>query len=294
MFTLLLAMVVIASCADTAQPPRPPASPKGRLVFASDWSTATGTSNKAKRDGRKWDLSVDGGGPSNRLEVVRAVGLGFPTGMANVLKVLTPYTNWEKYYWNVLVKNGWALPAVGGSLYFRLYFRYDVGAGTGHDHLHTVQTGPPGNCPYTAELLFGRVSPTTFTLSIANYGGSSSGANGHEWLVKRPLSRAQTYRIEEQYIRTATNSWKVHARLYDSRNNLVASDADFQESYGAGTLASYSGSITSGTDCLRNKMIGFPNQNGGSDDPAHQHIYYGGFAVSLTNWIGPYVVGEKP
>jgi len=274
----------------TAAPPTP------TLAWASDWHTATGTSNAAKNDGGKWDLSVDGGGPTNRLEVVSATGLDFPSGMANVLKVLNRFTNWQNDYWNVLVQNGWQLPAIGGSITFRLYFRYNIGAGTGGDHLHAVQTGPPGNCPYTAELLFGRATATTFDFSLATYGGTSSGGgNAHEWQLNFPLNREVTYRIEEQYIRQGTNTWKAHARLYDSSNNLIASDANFADTYGSGTnLATYSGNITSGTDCFRNKMIGFPNQNGGSDDAAHQHIYYGGFAVSLNGWIGPYVAGESP
>jgi len=273
-----------------------PASTPGNLVWASAWSTATGTSSAAKSDGGKWDLSVDGGGPTNRLEVVSATGLDFPSDMANVLKVLNRFTNWQNDYWNVLVQNGWQLPPIGGSLNFRLYFRYDIGAGTGGDQLHAVQTGPPGNCPYTAELMFGRASATTFRFSIATYGGSSSGGgNAHEWRLNFVLNREVTYRIEEQYIRQGTNTWKAHARLYDSNDNLIASDANFADTYGSGTtLATYSGNITSATDCFRNKMIGFPNQNGGSDDAAHQHIYYGGFAVSHAGWIGPYVAGEKP
>jgi hypothetical protein len=160
--------------------------------------------------------------------------------------------------------------------------------------LHTVQTGPPGNCPYTAEYQFQKVSATEIEFTISNYGGSSSSSNGHDWQVR--LNKNETYRVEEQYTRTATNSWKINARIYDSNNVLIRDADDFFDSYTQQTMAHYSGAITSGTDCFRNKMIGNPGDGGGrgSTDTSAQHIYYGGFAVSHSGWIGPYVRGEHP
>jgi uncharacterized protein YjdB len=271
----------------TAAPPPPPTT----LLFASDWSTALGTSGNAILDGGTWDNTIDGGGPANRLEVISPAGLDFPADMTGVLKVLHRNNNSE--YWNVNSVGAWTLPPVGGSLYFRLYFRHDV-AGSGGSMLHTVQTGPPGNCPYTAELQFQKVSETQIDFVISHYGGSSSSSNAHDWTVR--LNKNQTYRVEEQYTRMGTNSWKVHARVYDSNDILIKDDADFVDEYTGQTMASWTGTITSATDCLRNKMIGNPGDgNGrGSTDTAHQQIYYGGFAVSHTGWIGPYVRGEKP
>jgi hypothetical protein len=109
------------------------------------------------------------------------------------------------------------------------------------------------------------------------------------------LSKETTYRIEEQYTRTATNSWRLDARIYDSSGALIRQATDFACTYHPNhTLASHTGTITSGTDCFRNKMIGNPGDGGGrgSSDPAHQHVYYGGFAVSHTDWCGPYQPGE--
>ena len=267
------------------------ALPGPTLVFASDWSTALGTGSSAVFDGGAWENSVDGGGPTDRMESVSAAGLDFPSGMSNVLAVL--YRNNNSEYWNVNRVNGWALPPVGGSLYFRMYFRHDI-AGTGGGMMHTVQTGPPGQCPYTAEWQFEKVSATEIEFVISHYGGSSSSTNGHDWTIR--LAKNTTYRVEEQYVRMGTNSWKVHARVYDSNDVLIADDADFRDTWTGQTMASFTGTITSGTDCMRNKMIGNPGDGGGkgSTDTAHQHVYYGGFAVSTTGWIGPYVRGEKP
>jgi hypothetical protein len=284
------ALVSLAACGSNSPQGLSSSNPPP-LVFASDWGTATGTASNAILDGGIWDETIDGGGPGNRLEVVSASGLGFPTGMANVLKVL--YRNNNAEYWNVSVVDGWPLPPIGGSLYFRLYFRHDV-AGSGGGMLHTVQTGPPGNCPYTAELQFQKVSATEFEFVISHYGGSSSSSNAHDWIVR--LAKNTTYRVEEQYERTGPNAWRVHARVYDANNALILDDDDFVDEYTGETMASFTGAITSATDCLRNKMIGNPGDGGGrgSTDVSHQHIYYGGFAVSHGAWIGPYVPGEQP
>jgi len=264
--------------------------PSGGLVYASDWRTATGTSNNAKSDGGKWnDLSVDGGGPANRIEVISAAGLSFPSGMANVLKVLMPQANWQNSYWNILVTKGWALPAIGGSIYFRLYFRHDVD-GSGGDDMHNPQTGPPGSCPYTRQHVLSRPNTTALRFAVGNKNNDST--NVHVWECNKNLARQTTYRVEEQYIRQATNSWKVHVRVYDSSDTMIASDPDFIDGYTGIVLSNFTGTITSGTDCLRNWMIGFPNQLCGSDTAAHQHCYYGGYAVSLTDWCGAYVPGE--
>jgi hypothetical protein len=267
------------------EPPPPP--PQVSLAFASAWDFATGISRQALTDNGKWGTSIDGGGPPDRLAVVPALP-GFPT--LNVLAVRYPNDN--NKYWNVDIEQGWPLPPIGGSLSFRLYFLHDV-AGGGGGQLHTVQTGPPGNCPYTAELQFDKQSETTFDFYISNYGGSGSNNNQHDWVV-RNLAKGKVYRIEEQYTRTDVNKWKADARLYDG-DVQIAGAADFQCTYHPShTLASHTGTITSGNECFRNKMIGNPGagQNRGSGDLAHQHIYYGGFAVSLSGWIGPYLAGE--
>jgi len=130
-------------------------------------------------------------------------------------------------------------------------------------------------------------------------GGSSAadgGPNSHSWRTTG-LARQTTYRVEEQYIRQGTNSWKLHVRIYDSTGTLTKQDSDFVCADHGENLATFmngSGAINSGTDCLRHKLICNPGASGGrgSSTAAHQHIYYGGFAVSVTDWCGPYTPGE--
>jgi uncharacterized protein YjdB len=263
------------------------------LDFASDWSTATGTSITAVFENGKWNgvpAVIGGGGPLDALQVVPAAGLDFPSGMANVLKVLFRARPLE--YHNVSVNEGWSLPGVGNSLWFRMYFRHDV-AGTG-DFYHIVQTGPPGECPYNSAWWLNKVGENGMDFQLATLGGASEGATNIHWWGTTGLSRQATYRVEEQYLRVSETDWRLHLRIYDSNNNLIRQDADFRDEATDEPLSTYSGTITTDPACMRNKMVGNPQvEMWGSDDPAHQHMYFGGFAVSRTGWIGPYVPGES-
>jgi len=106
-----------------------------------------------------------------------------------------------------------------------------------------------------------------------------------------------TYRIEERYERTGTTTWRLHARVYDSAGLLIFGDSDFvcnQFGHNNHTLANHGNIVTPDPNCLRHKML--VNQGGlgdrGINAPAENRIFYGGFAVSLTDWCGPYVPGE--
>jgi hypothetical protein len=215
--------------------------------------------------------------------------------MANVLKVLHPVLGVNNY-WNVAKQNGWTLPAIGGFLYFRMYIRFDISGGAA-GAMHTVQTAYiGGDCPYTSEWELIRTA-TALDFSVSTKGGSSAsdgGPTSHEWTTS--LARATTYRVEEQYERTGTNTWKLTIRIYDSSNTLIKQNSDFVcASHGEnlGTYTTNGNTITSGTDCLRHKMIGQPDAGDrGSSDTSHQFVYYGGFAVSKQGWIGAYDVSN--
>lgn len=273
--------------------PNGPGGQPADLAFASDWSTARGTAANAVSDGGKWALNIDNGATvaPDRMEIIAASGLGFPGGMSNILKVRHPEALTSSYYWNVSVINGWPLPPSGESLYKRMYFRHDIG-GTGGGDMHSVSTGPPGACPYSWGFQFARAGTSQFEFSIS----TTVAGNEHRWTFNQLLNRETTYRIECAFLRQDVNLWRMHARLYGPNEALLGDDAAFNCTWhGTHTLQSYTGSITSVTDCHRNLMIGQQNQPGrGSTDPAHENMYYGGVAISLSDWCGPYVAGEGP
>lgn len=281
----------------------PPAPiPSTTLAFASDWSTAAGNTITAVRDGTKWEAFNIAYTP-DRVSVVPAAGLDFPAGMANVLAIRYPNTingQPDQMYSGVNRRDAWELPPVGGSLYFRLYFRFDIGGFGGGTH-HPVQScvAAGGGCGQTwmkfQRPASGEAIP--FILEVNGTGTYSGSPSHHIWGVQN-LQRGATYRVEEQYERTGPNTWIVRARLYDSANRLIRSEADFRCGwYGAAhahTLADNVAVPLGDASFLRMKLITNQGVGGGrgSDDVAHQRIYYGGFAVSLSGWIGPYRVGE--
>jgi len=270
-----------ANAAFTAEVSPPPAG----LAFASDWHTATGNTTNAATDGGKWPENYNVS--SDRVTVVSASGLSFPAGMANVLAIR--YSTSDSLFCGVAIQNGWQLPAVGGVLCRRLYFRHTID-GTDSSTHHPVECYP-GNCAYAAEWVVNK--GPTFQLQIATLNDGTDFNNGHRWEVT--LNRDTTYRVEERYERTATGTWKLHLRIYDSSNTLIKQDADFNCAvHGTHTLASQPNILTPNPDCLRDIMI--QNQGvgdtRGSNNTATNRIYYGGMAISLADWCGPYVAGE--
>lgn len=249
------------------------------LAFASDWSTRSGTSAAAVTDGGKWDgVNTDVG-----FAVVEAGPLDFPPDMTHVLSVAY---NGELAR-GVTRRDGWALPPIGGVLCFRLYWRMAIAA-TIHDDQHPVQAAyEAGACPYAAEWVHGLGS--TYYFQIANLMDGQFSREMHRWTTS--LQRDATYRVEERYERIATDRWKLHVRIYDHLGSPIVSDPDLRcDLHNDETLASQPDIVTPLPECLRHKMI--VHQGKFQFPDPDNRIYYGGFAVSLTDWCGPYQPGE--
>ena len=258
-------------------------TPNGDLVFASDWGTATGNSANALSDGGKWDDVSNG---TTRVEIVPATGLGFPAGMTNVLA--GRYRNTDTAFWIVGITNGWALPPVGGVMCKRLYFRHTV-VGSSTITYHPVEPAV-GNCADEGEWVVNSASNFIFRLQT----------HSHRW--ETTLQRGNTYRVEERWERTGTQTWVLHMRVYDAAGTLIRQDSDFNCSLGHGahslaTTGATAVNTTSNADCLRSQNINWQGsaQDGrGSDDENNNRIYYGGYALSMSDWCGPYTPSEIP
>ena len=104
---------------------------------------------------------------------------------------------------------------------------------------------------------------------------------------------------EERWERVTTNGWRLHLAVFDENDSQIRDDTSFQCLFhGAGTHL-LSGNLTLDTaspECLRHRMFGNPGVAGGrgSDNAAANRVSYGGFAVSLEGWIGPYLPNEGP
>jgi hypothetical protein len=238
----------------------------------------------ALTDGGKWD---DASAGTTRVSVIPATGLDFPAGMTNVLAGRYRNTT-DTQHWLVSKTDGWQLPAIGGVMCKRLYFRQTV-VGTSGITYHPVEPAV-GACADEGEWVVTSTQPN-FVFRIQTH--------SHRW--ETTLPHGQTYRVEERWERTGTQTWVLHMRVYDSAGTLIRQDADFDCTVGHGaahTLAS-TGPIavntTSNAECLRSQNINWQGSGGdgrGSDNENSNRMFYGGYALAFGDWCGPYVPGE--
>ncbi|HWA56747.1 MAG TPA: hypothetical protein VG692_05800 [Gemmatimonadales bacterium] len=260
--------------ADTSTVTIAAAPPPGTPIFASDWSGGI-------LDGGKWTRW----GNNGALAAVAASGLGFPTGMANVLRVTMGTGTFD---W-VEADNKWGMPAIGESRAFRLYVRNEVGAVSGGwAATHPVESkGTDGsisgsfyawhigsNTNSTFPIAFGTEAawPRNY-ISTSNTTGSDVGT----------LQKNTTYRLEWKWTRTATSTYTLDMRITDSSGNVIEDNSTIR-AWGGSTLASNNTGFPLDAASVTGMRVGI---NGGFSAAGTQYVYWGGFAV-CADWCGAY------
>lgn len=258
------------------EPPHVPPVPPVVLAFASDWGTGLGTSENALTDGGVWDGAS---GRPNVLEVVAAVGLDFPS--ANVLRV--EQLEGARFR-NVNVAGAWSLPAIGSSIWKRIYWRNNTSTSGQGGFNHPVQSCAFGGSK-CGDLWWRHNFPGGSTWHLQLTTNDTPYPENHH-SPGSVFSYNVTYRLEWQMKRLTATTWELHARIYDSRDVLLYDDGDFVNSEGNGSLLDLPTIITndprSQTECL----IGW--QGGRGVIGGGEYIYFGAYAVSLTDWCGAY------
>lgn len=139
---------------------------------------------------------------------------------------------------------------------------------------------------------------TSFPFQIANLmdGSPDFPADTHRWQVT--LQRDTTYRIEWRLDRTATEIFTLQARIYNSANQLLFGNADFvcqRFGHNGHTIATAGNAVRileNLVPCLGSLFI--VHQGLWTAVPeTGDKIYYGGCAVSRTDWCGEYTPGES-
>ena len=255
-------------------------APAPAVAFASDWGAATGNSRNALTDGSKWS----GGSAGTSLNVVSASGLDFPT--TNVLRVE------QAGRWGGVNADGlWPLPNIGETIYFRIYWRNgvtssDTRAGDKHPIQSCSMAG--NNC---GDLWWKHNYPggSTWRLRMGAQDGT-----GHLFSPGRVMLYNTTYRMEWAMTRIGTTTWNLHARVYDSSGVLVYSDEDFTcVLYQHGeTLADLPIVTTNDPTSQQERLIGYQGTASIDTDKTGEYMYFGAYATSLSDWIGPYIPGE--
>lgn len=276
-------------------------TPQTGVLFFSDWSTATGTSDAALRDTDKpipWSNRWGGNGS---LTVVSAAGLGFPSDMDNVLRV----TQYQQDFDWVMANNLWSLPGVGESRAFRIYLRVTISdaqgdKGTVYASHHPIEsTGASGSTSggfYAWH--FGSYNDGTFPILFSMndpsypYNGWTFGApqydHGGRDYDPAPLDKNTTYRLEWKFTRTAASTYSLDMRVYGPDDTTLLYDGNSTYAWGGNgqTLASDGDGLDVDDSKIVDMRLG--TNGGGWTFTSPQYVYWGGFAVCADDWCGRY------
>ena len=290
---LVLGMVcVIAGCGDVADPvgvsvdgdaeieveSGPPAE---GLIFNVDWATSSGNGLAAITDGGKLPERYCIGGSGQLIRVVPRASDMPATWPANMLQVDISGSNCD----NVGTRDGgWPVPAVGETLYMRMLMRPNTcGMSTGP--IHNLQSNV-GRIAWSIveEGCSGGMVPITLRTYLGD-GRAWTGA----YVPDRTPVRAEWAITHNPGGRAA-----IRVRIYnDATGQLIADENSIRldgESLAQFNTRTGGFLYSSATEVFSSLMIG---QQGPVSGPQRTGAYhYGGFAVSASGWVGPYVAGE--
>jgi hypothetical protein len=271
-------------------------APVTGFLFHSDWSTATGLSDAALRDTSKalpWDIIIGSQPLANTCAIVPATGLDFPS--TNVFQVNGDYAGpgvqpiMTRQVSVLPGNNHWPIPAVGQSLFFRLYKRvvYPVGPNPAlgnNNHCIEEQGGGGSNWSFSFDIDANGWRPKMQSQVSTRFYLSSGGAAAY-------LARNQTYRLEWQVHRISANTCNLHMRIYNSAGTLLYSDANFVNPVSGQSLANTPTLTLTNAETLDGFQVG---TNGPGVDPGGVVApmwYIGCCAVRAEDWCGPYAGG---
>jgi len=257
------------------------------VVFQSDWSTDTGSSRNAVRDGARWKnyWEFNNGKPGQLLSVVPGASVNAP-GARNALRVVQRGTS--GYAANVQQDN---LVPPSTDFYVRFYMRNDDTSAAG-DHVVTVDTWKYANLTFMRKSS----SSTGWRFLISMYGCGYTYPIGH-WGPDVSLSRGVWYRFEYGVNFVDGTHIQVHARVYDASGAQILGDADFrQTNYGGEkwngrsdwTLASYYGAGYN--FCVNPEALThFGMGNNGQTESVDTGLawYFSGVQIRTDWWPGP-------
>ncbi len=264
------------------------------LTFAVDWSTATGTSDSALRDGTT--INIESGTAPN-LDVVTSASLGAPGDWpTNMLRLFYEGDNWNNVGFNSEGGNyGWALPAVGEFIYFRVLMWTTLGGSSNVAFEHGMQSNTGSLFQY-----FQIFDDSGGVFSLGFGSGSVGGVYAIGLDGAGGITKAAPIRVEWAFERTGTSTYVLHGiRIYNETISEVTPQwdhGDFLDNYGAGSnsLESVDPTFTaSNTNHPRGYMFG---SSGSSSSQNGGYVHWSGFGVRVTSsssgWIGAFVAGE--
>ena len=252
--------------------------------FFSNWGT-TGSTETIIRDGNKW-----AGYEGNALMDVVTSPSGGPTTNALRTRFGTGGFDW------VYGKGLWTQPSIGSSLWTRYYVNNDIAeqdGGSAYAATHPIEsegdpTGVSGNF-YTYHLGSRTDGTGEFYISIdANSRQFCCGASTADGTNPARIAKHTWWRIETQFLRTATSTYTLHMRVYNQSGTLTYSDADGLDNmyvWGGGKMSANNTGLTIDQAHIEEIRFGI---NGGMSLTGTQYVYYAGVAVAKDDWCGAY------
>lgn len=283
-------------------------------LFHVDWSTATGTGDSALRDTGKnvpFD-SVPIGGTSSAgvLAVISSSGLGFPATMTNVLRVRRNAD--DNYGFCKITSAQWAAQGIGETRFYRIYLHNAIPnvEGTGYQGGdHSIANFHPIQFPHDATSGFAPIRHGTLadgTYPVDAFQSANTFPYDH-WSLGTFSSTYQmgggvlpkfvAQRYEWAMTRTASTTYTVAMRIYDSAGVLLWSDDGVGASGGAIKNVITSGQVNlstrtfTQTDFDRFLTFGIGTNGGPHNYSQDVYYYYGGFCIRTDTWCGAYSGG---
>jgi hypothetical protein len=267
--------------------------PSGAL-FAADWPNRVGAVDETDASLSQgtpfnWDHVLSNDGTPAPMALVAATGRGFPAGIANIVRCQASLNN----VFLQLFAGHWPTPAVGTTIYYRLYYRCEYTDSAGFDGSatnHPVQADDNG----TWNWHVGNNTDGTFWLFM------HWDSVLQNWRINGPsgtLQKNRTYRIEWSVTRVTATTNSMAIRVYDADdvtllfpnlgNTLFVGDngGGSLEAWGAG----FNGGRTNpgtGIDSLQQMELGCNGGPGYANQPQYQ--FYGGVMIRNDTWCGAY------
>jgi len=255
----------------------------GTILFNSDWSTATGNSQAALRDTNKVVPWTSTWGGSADLQIVPATGLGFPTGMVNVMRV--PVGS-GAFGW-VMANQIWQAPTLGNWIYIRIYLRIAFAGVVG---------GYAATHPWESE---GRESSVSGPYWAGHWGSQAdhrsywfidTGGFGSQWTTpdqtgSNPgtLDQDLTYRFELGF-QKASPGYNVKMRIIGANDIDLLWDENTLESWGGGPMVTEAVNQNLDDEHVSRLRLGI---NGGFTS-SEVYLYMGGVQVRSDQYPGAY------
>jgi hypothetical protein len=271
-------------------------APASGPLFASDWSTALGSTPNALTDGGRWTRLVEcGGSYTSVLSVVEGAPLGW-TLTPNVLRVTQ---RGPTFCGDVEVNSGSARPAPSQTHWGRFFFRNDE---TANGHWHPIRYNTTGTVQSVPWARFGGMSGVAVGPNTSRTGAGVSlpypynqwvpGASPGSGSVR--LANATWYRYEWMKEYVSALAYRIYPRIYALAGGAPLYDyTSFYQNDNADGPSSHSleswyaaGNTFGVTDADLARNFGIGNEGPGGSSDSNQSWYLGSVRISTGGWIG--------